>query len=76
MEPTAVNQAQHTENVQDQQAMNEQLHAAVEQKDERIQALEQQLNWFSRQLFGGYQPPGASIVGHSNGTQKLEFLLD
>lgn len=29
-----------------------QLRAAVEQKDERIQALEHQLNWFKRQLFG------------------------
>jgi predicted RNase H-like nuclease (RuvC/YqgF family) len=52
MESTAVNQAQHTENVQDLQALNEQLRDAVEQKDERIQALEQQLNWFKRQLFG------------------------
>jgi transposase len=32
--------------------MNEQLRVAVEQKDEKIQALEQQLNWFKRQLFG------------------------
>jgi len=29
-----------------------QLRAALEQKDERIQALEHQLNWFKRQLFG------------------------
>ncbi len=30
----------------------DQLRAAVEQKEERIQALEHQLNWFKRQLFG------------------------
>lgn len=29
-----------------------QLRVVVEQKDERIQALEHQLNWFKRQLFG------------------------
>jgi len=29
-----------------------QLRAEVDQKDERIQALEHQLNWFKRQLFG------------------------
>lgn len=30
----------------------DQLRAAVDQKEERIQALEHQLNWFKRQLFG------------------------
>lgn len=49
MESTAIN---HAQNVQALQALNERLRAAVEQKDETIQALEQQLNWFKRQLFG------------------------
>lgn len=40
------------ENVRALQVLNEQLRAVVEQKDEKIQALEQQLNWFKRQLFG------------------------
>lgn len=52
MESTAANPAQPRENVQALQALNEQLRTAVEQKDERIQALEHQLNWFKRQLFG------------------------
>jgi transposase len=52
MESTAVNHTQHTENVQALQALNEQLRETVEQKDEKIQSLEQQLNWFKRQLFG------------------------
>jgi transposase len=52
MESTAVNHAQHPRSVQDLQVQNEQLRATVEQKDEKIQALEQQLNWFKRQLFG------------------------
>ena len=30
----------------------DQLRAEVDQKDQRIQALEHQLNWFKRQLFG------------------------
>lgn len=52
MESTAPNHAQQVENVQALQTLNEQLRVAVEQKDERIQALEHQLNWFKRQLFG------------------------
>ena len=52
MESTAVNHAQHTDNVQALQTLNEQLRAAVEEKNEKIQALEHQLNWFKRQLFG------------------------
>ena len=52
MESTSVNHAQHTQNIQALQALNEQLRTAVEQKDEKIQALEHQLNWFKRQLFG------------------------
>lgn len=52
MESTAINDAKHTGNVQALQALNEQLRATVDQKNEKIQALEHQLNWFKRQLFG------------------------
>lgn len=52
MESTVINHAQHTGNVQALQALNDQLRAVVEEKDEKIQALEHQLNWFKRQLFG------------------------
>lgn len=37
---------------QSPQVLLSKLRAVVEQKDERIQALEHQLNWFKRQLFG------------------------
>jgi len=37
---------------QNQQVLLDQLRAVVDQKDDRIQSLEHQLNWFKRQLFG------------------------
>jgi transposase len=37
---------------QNQQVLLDQLRVAVDQKEERIQSLEHQLNWFKRQLFG------------------------
>ena len=37
---------------QNQQVLLDQLRVAVDQKEERIQSLEHQLNWFKRQVFG------------------------
>ncbi len=44
--------AQHKNDASSSQEAIAQLRAAVELKDERIQSLEQQLNWFKRQIFG------------------------
>ncbi len=52
MESASINSSQCDKNIQSLQVLNEQLRTAVEQKDEKIQTLGHQLNWFKRQLFG------------------------
>jgi transposase len=48
----AVDNQKSNATVQTLQTLNKQLRADVGQKDEKIQSLEHQLNWFKRQLFG------------------------
>ena len=52
MEKAAVNHNNPSAKEQNSQVLLAQLRAAVDQKEERIQSLEHQLNWFKRQLFG------------------------
>ena len=52
MEKAAVNHNNPSAEEQNPQVLLDQLRAAVDQKEERIQSLEHQLNWFKRQLFG------------------------
>jgi len=52
MKLPALNTLQNDTEVQVLQQLNQQLRADVEHKDEKIQTLEQQLNWFKRQVFG------------------------
>ena len=52
METRAINRQQSNANDQESQVLIDQLRVAVEQKEETIQTLEQQLNWFKRQVFG------------------------
>ena len=52
MESTAVNRDDTTADGQSLQASLVELRTALAQKDTHIQALEHQLNWFKRQLFG------------------------
>jgi transposase len=52
MEKAAVNHNIPSTEEQNPQVLLDQLRAAVDQKEERIQSLEHQLDWFKRQLFG------------------------
>jgi transposase len=52
METAMANTNNAADSLQVLQTLNDQLRSAVDQKEERIQALEHQLNWFKRQLFG------------------------
>ena len=52
MEKAAINCVDATVGAQNPQVLLDQLRATVDEKEERIQALEHQLNWFKRQLFG------------------------
>lgn len=51
MNSSATDNVSSHENSPSLASLNEQLRATVGQKDEKIQALEYQLNWFKRQLF-------------------------
>ena len=52
MKLPAIEKQKNEFDVQVLQQMNKQLRADVEHKDEKIQTLEHQLNWFKRQVFG------------------------
>ena len=52
MAMTVINQSPKASVVDELLAMNDQLRSTVQQKDDKIKSLEQQLNWFKRQVFG------------------------